>query len=1074
MAKALPIVLGLAATVVTGGAAIPGVAAALGISSGLMAGIGVGLSLVGTLAGVALAPTPDKPRMQNGDASIKQALPPRVRLVGRYRTGGYFLYYDSTPDGDLKTLLCHCAHEVDGWEEDWLNDERVQRDSDGNVLDDPWWQEDDDDSAVVIQHYPGKPDQVIPSFDPKWTADHKGHGLCCSYIKYSDLKMEDQQRVFNTGAPPYRAVLRGAKMFDPRIQGTGPGQHNPLNDATWTWTDNAALVVLDYLTRMEQGVPVGFGFPFARIDLASFAAAADVCDQSIPKKGGGTEPRWRAWGAFELTEDRKAVLADFLDACCGRLIQGPDGRIGLTVGADRYRAVEADPFTVPAGVPQASVSLNDDQILEFDFSAGKSAIERINEVRATYVSQIWEWAETEAGIQSDQASIDRNGVESSQIKLRFVPSESQAQRVARYVLKRGNPAWAGKIRGTLAVLDAWGERWVRLTITELGIVSMLFEITSMRIDRTTMTVDMEVTSYDDWWAWTAATDEMDPAIPPPDTDEDNEVPVPQHVAVSIEHRAINGQSYGAVGVIRWDPPPRSVYVGRARYRPLTTPASAWQIVPAEQDEFSVETKGPLIDGQGYEAQGQFLGPRGSAGKWSASALFTAVADPNAPGVPISLTAMVDDGDVQLQVTAPNNANLSAIRFWRAATDNGNAAIDISGPIFTAANSLATWKDNSPGVGDWWYFATSENWSGVQSAKTSPGVLAELAPEPIVILSPTPPGPVSSYDRRPVVSGNGATVGAAIKLYANAVQVGSGTAGAGGAWSVTPSTDLGIGSNSMTATQTVAGNESVASGAVAITVVAIDSDAWAVITAMTTRPPYARQTLIKNLVETLKTAGLWTKMDRLFLLAAADSQGSLLNWKNPTLSLTPVTAGSPATAPIFTTDRGWQGTGSGTTVGGYLDSTFNATVGTNQLAQDSAHLAVWNHLASTGSGAGTFREAGGGQSLIACKNSTAVLWCQANAAAADTPSQAGDGTGFYAWSRQASANYHAYQDTNDLGSVSRTSAALVSGTWRILRGGTGYSNARVAAACWGAGLSGTEVTALRNALHDYLAAIGAAV
>jgi len=254
------------------------------------------------------------------------------------------------------------------------------------------------------------------------------------------------------------------------------------------------------------------------------------------------------------------------------------------------------------------------------------------------------------------------------------------------------------------------------------------------------------------------------------------------------------------------------------------------------------------------------------------------------------------------------------------------------------------------------------------------------------------------------------------------------------------------------------------------VVAIDTDAWAIITAMTNRPAYARQTLIKSLVEALKTAAIWTKIDRLFILAAHDSQASLLEWKSHATGLTATTV---TTAPTFTADRGWQGGGTGTTAGGYLLGTFNPTVGTNQFMQDSSHLAVWNHAASSGSVQGTYREAGGGQSLIACKNPTAVLWCMSNAASADIPAQAGDGTGFYAWSRQASTGYTAYQDTNAL-PVTRTSAALASGAFQVLRGGGGYSNARVAAACWGGGLNGTEVTALRNALHDYLVGVGAAV
>jgi hypothetical protein len=216
MPAAIPVAAAIGATAAGGAAAAAGTATFLGLNAIAWSAISVGLSVAGTLAQQLLAETPDKPKMQDGDVSIKQAIPPRVRIYGRQRQGGAFLFYDSTPDGDLKTLICHAAHECDGWEEDWLNDERVTLDEDGNVTDDPWWQAANDDSVVVIQHYAGAPTQVIPSFDEKWTAGHQGHGLCCSYVKYSDLKDEDQIKTFPSGPPPYRAVLRGAKIYDPR------------------------------------------------------------------------------------------------------------------------------------------------------------------------------------------------------------------------------------------------------------------------------------------------------------------------------------------------------------------------------------------------------------------------------------------------------------------------------------------------------------------------------------------------------------------------------------------------------------------------------------------------------------------------------------------------------------------------------------------------------------------------------------------------------------------------------------------------------------------------------------------
>ncbi|TSD85632.1 hypothetical protein FFK22_026675 [Mycobacterium sp. KBS0706] len=1055
MPAALPLAIGAGSAFVGAAGAAAGAAGAAGFLGLTVTGwtaIGVGLSIAGTLAQTLLAQTPDKPKMQDGDVSIKQAIPPRTRLYGRQRLGGVFLYYDSTPDGDLKTLICHAAHECDALEEHWLNDERVQVD-DGVVTDDPWGKFE----VVTIVHWSGAPDQSITDIDDDfWTTDHRGRGLCCTYVKYADLKDEDQIKVFPSGPPPYRTVLRGAKVFDPREEGTGPGDQEIDDETTWSWSDNAALVVLDYMTRLERGVPVGFGVALDRIDLDSFAAAADICDQEIPLKAGGVEPRWRAWGAYELTEDRKAVLQDLLDACGGRIIQGPDGKLGLTVGA-------------PGST--AAVTLTEEHILEWDLNQGKPAIERINEVRATYVSQAWEWAETEAGIQLDQAAIDRNGVESSQIKLRFVPSESQAQRVAREVLRRGNPSHTGRIRTTLAGLDAWGERWIRLQIAELDI-DALFEITGMSLNQADMTVSLEVTSYDGWWEWTAETDEQDPAVPPSDGDDDGEMPVPEHVAVTIAHRLYNMQMPVAVGVVTWDPPPRSVYVAKARYRPVTDPVSPWQPLPVAQDDNQVETF-PLEDGTAYEAQVRFIGPRGSGSDWSPPASFTAVADPVAPLSPTNLTAQANTpavGQVTVSAKAPNDPKHLSLRFYRNGSnafgpDSGATLID--GPLYCAPLSTQSHVE-TVAPGDWWYFATSANWSNVESVPAG-GVLAEVSPAAPAITSPA--GPIGSYDKRPVVAGNGAVAGASIRLYANAVQVGTATAAGDGSWTATPSTDLGTGANAMTATQTVGGNESVASGSVTITIVAIDADAWAYIAAMTARPTYARQTLIKDLVESLKSAGVWAKLDALYLLAAHDAQAARLNAKAPaTFALTAVSS------PTFTTDRGYTGTGSGVTPGGYLSTGFNPLTAGGHYGLNDAHLAVWVRTASSSTTNGAMSEIGNGQAFISSKNATAgqiVTRLNDNVStgvAAGTPNS----TEFFCLSRAGSGAYSRYHNATSLGDLSQASTSIFNDLLYLLRRGTTtYSDAQVSAASIGGALTPAEETALYNAKHAYLVAVGAA-
>src|SRR5690606_35810663 len=99
--------------------------------------------------------------------------------------------------------------------------------------------------------------------------------------------------------------------------------------------------------------------------------------------------------------------------------------------------------------------------------------------------------------------------------------------------------------------------------------------------------------------------------------------------------------------------------------------------------------------------------------------------------------------------------------------------------------------------------------------------------------------------------------------------------------------------------------------------------------MTTPPTRARQLLINTTITNLIAAGLWPKLDVLYLLAAADEQAARLNWKNPgTFTCTAVNS------PTFTADRGFAGDGSTS----YLDTNFNISSASGRLyEQNSAHI-----------------------------------------------------------------------------------------------------------------------------------------
>src|SRR5215213_2374639 len=103
-------------------------------------------------------------------------------------------------------------------------------------------------------------------------------------------------------------------------------------------------------------------------------------------------------------------------------------------------------------------------------------------------------------------------------------------------------------------------------------------------------------------------------------------------------------------------------------------------------------------------------------------------------------------------------------------------------------------------------------------------------------------------------------------------------------------------------------------------VAYEAETTAIVAAMTSAPDATRQGQINTLVAALKTAGVWTKMDVLYILAAHHEQAGRVNWKNPgTLTA------SLISTPTFTTDRGYTSNGTSTSLNtGYNPVTFSGT------------------------------------------------------------------------------------------------------------------------------------------------------
>jgi len=247
----------------------------------------------------------------------------------------------------------------------------------------------------------------------------------------------------------------------------------------------------------------------------------------------------------------------------------------------------------------------------------------------------------------------------------------------------------------------------------------------------------------------------------------------------------------------------------------------------------------------------------------------------------------------------------------------------------------------------------------------------------------------------------------------------------------------------------------------------DTASMALFARFSTPPTAARKALINNLVVALKAAGVWSKMDALYLTAAADNQAAQRNWVADAFNLTEAVA-----APIFTADRGYQGNGSTQ----WIDTGFNPTTAVGpKFTQNSAHQGLWSRT-SLLCAAGVSYDAGNANSRIGRRGNVAdglaanaAVWANFSANAVTANSY----PGYSVWSRSSAALFETYGAGVDTGGGTTASAALTNANFNICRANSSnWGTNQIAAFHFGSNLTAAEVLAFNAALYTYLLGVGA--
>lgn len=514
-------------TVTAGTAAIVGNVA---LASGA-----VGLSL-------ALQPgAPPKDKPQDGQITVRQAIPPRRRNYGLVKISGP-LHFSETKAGIRYQVIAINQGPIHAYLAHWLDDAEAVIDGNGNVL---------FRYTLGVQHYVtiyikmGSDSEtafarLVADFPSIWTSDHKGNNITKVLLVTTQPNADDFTKVYPGGQPPvYRAVVQSTLCWDPRLV------QNKDDLGTWTYTTNPVLIALDFHRHAD-------GMGLASLDDVLFTdaaitedwiPAANICDEAIPLKAGGVNARYQCCGGYDLNRPPKETLAAILATCDGQTYQRPDGAIGIRVGK-----------TI-----SPTVTIADKHILGYEgFRSGPAnSLIPVNQITAKYTDVNLDFQEVDADPWEDDDAISETGkTETRDLPLQWVPFHGQARRLMKLAFYRANPEWSGRIITDLDGVRAYNERYITLQIDELGIDSS-FEIVSFEFMPASMTCLIGVSSLEQAaFNWDAATEEGTAPTIPDTTSSIDTIADPTNLATSVASHAIH---------ITWDDPTRIDEAAQAQY-----------------------------------------------------------------------------------------------------------------------------------------------------------------------------------------------------------------------------------------------------------------------------------------------------------------------------------------------------------------------------------------------------------------------------------------------------------------------------------------------------------------------------
>jgi len=299
-----------------------------------------------------------------------------------------------------------------------------------------------------------------------------------SGIAHAVMLMDYSQNTFPQGVPKVVHIVRGQRVYDPRLDDTypgGEGDHRIDDPDTWEFSENPHLCALNWtLGRFENDVLVyGIGATPAEVDLSAFVAGANIAD----------ELGWKVGGVVQTTDDKFAVLGTLLQA---------GGAVPVARGAQ---------ISCVTNTARSSIfSITPEHVIGSAEIINSTAFrDRKNHITPRYraESQFWQITNGEPVTASTYVEEDGGELRSTEAEYPFVQDATQAHQLAAYDLVNGREFLQLDLTTKPELMAVRAGDCVTVTLPDLALDDQKFIVVARDFDPATWTVKLSLRAETD-------------------------------------------------------------------------------------------------------------------------------------------------------------------------------------------------------------------------------------------------------------------------------------------------------------------------------------------------------------------------------------------------------------------------------------------------------------------------------------------------------------------------------------------------------------------------------------------------